>query len=111
LLQQLSDKDRNVRENTATRLAYFNNIPDDVIDTLLEIWAEEEDEIEELLQQLSDKDRNVRENTATRLAYFNNIPDDVIDTLLEIWAEEEDEVVCWQIAKVLGNLEDKLLII
>jgi HEAT repeat protein/energy-coupling factor transporter ATP-binding protein EcfA2 len=62
--------------------------------------------IEELLQQLSDKDRNIRENAATGLAYFNNIPDDVIDTLLAIWTEEEDEVVCWQIAELLGNLED-----
>jgi hypothetical protein len=68
--------------------------------------GERERVIDELLQGLSNKDRNVRERTAFRFAYFDDIPDHVIDALLTIWSEDKDPLVCWRIAKVLGDLED-----
>ena len=68
--------------------------------------GEKEIVIDELLQQLSDKDSNVRENAICRLPYFENISDRVIDALLKFWTEEKDPSVYWQIAEVLGNLEN-----
>ena len=124
LLQELSNEDRNVREKTAFRFAYFNSIPDDVIDTLLNIWSEEKDPLvywriaevlgnlenipEKVIQTWIDscltEDIFLRCKAIKALECLRNPTDEVINILIDALQDENDSVR-QQVAEELGQLE------
>ena len=124
LVQQLSSKDPNVRENAVTRLAQFNNIPDDVIDTLLEIWAEEKDllvclRITQILGNLENTPEKViktwldsyltedvwlRCKVIRAFVYLRNPTDEIINILIDALQDKNDSVR-QQVSEELGRLE------
>ncbi len=112
LVQQLLDLDRNVRERAALRFTYFNNIPNYVIDTLLQIWSKEKYllvylQIAEVLGNLEDipekvfktwidsystKDTFLRCKAIEALGCLHNPTDEVIDILIDALQDENDSV-------------------